>query len=463
MKIYSRKRAIAHLWSALVLMVGLQCIFAVSAQAVLDLSVSPTDGGNSIRFGKVNLPTAVNAEVRIRITSSDNQQYQVFQRIEEPFTNERGEQLGRQLIQTSAMIGSNAAGTLYVEDVERMNFSEQLIYTSNPDGLSDSFTLIYQVDPKEVDKTGNFFGRILYTVRPVGGGASQEVVLNSFLDADQGEAHVEITSDSGTGQLHLSSASKRDQETTIELKYSGNSGPLKIYQQIEEFPVNEEGRSLDAKMLQFSVAGAEHGNTDYVSPSGFSQRRVLIYDGEAPEDTLVVNYAINDDQEQLAGSFKGMMSLVLEGESLNEVHPFEMQIDIAPVFELSAEYPPEGVSFKKLVPDSPPQTKEVTVTVHTNLGKAYEIVQNMSGPLTNEEGEMIDFNFFTINEELLADQTGEIQFADFAPLESGDLTIFRSDKEGSPAKFKVIYRLKPYNKMPAGDYRTAVVYSLNEI
>ena len=147
----------------------------------------------------------------------------------------------------------------------------------------------------------------------------------------------------------------------------------------------------------------------------------------------------------------------------SDTYTYDLEVDIPPVFELDAEYPDGGVSFNELLPDSPPQMKEVVVSVKTNIGKPYEVIQNVSTTLTNESGKMIDREYFTVRAELVAGEAGRIQPEDFTPVQEGDTILFVSDKSGSPSRFKVGYRLRPYRQMPPGEYKTGVVYSLNEI
>ena len=59
-------------------------------EATLSLSVTPRDSGSSLRFGRVDLLSSTDKEVRVRVTSSADTQYQIYQRVLEPFVNERG-------------------------------------------------------------------------------------------------------------------------------------------------------------------------------------------------------------------------------------------------------------------------------------------------------------------------------------------------------------------------------------
>jgi hypothetical protein len=71
--------------------------------------------------------------------------------------------------------------------------------------------------------------------------------------------------------------------------------------------------------------------------------------------------------------------------------------------------------------------------------------------------------YFTFKQELLGGQAGRVGFDDFSPVSTGETSIYFSDNKGSAGRFHVIYRLKPYPTMVAGDYTTAIRYSLGEI
>ena len=65
--------------------------------------------------------------------------------------------------------------------------------------------------------------------------------------------------------------------------------------------------------------------------------------------------------------------------------------------------------------------------------------------------------------ELVETDRGKMVMTEFAPVEQGEAPIFFSDQKGSSAKFKMFYRLRPYATMEAGDYSSAIIYSLGEM
>jgi hypothetical protein len=196
-----------------------------------------------------------------------------------------------------------------------------------------------------------------------------------------------------------------------------------------------------------------------------SRKRTLVYSSDAADDEIWVNYQFNEQKKipQVAGRFAGRINYTVESEVYNQTFPVDLEVEVEPVFELSTAYPPEGMKFTRLLPNGEPQYKEVIVTVNSNTGKPYWVSQNLSTSLTNEKGDQIVGDHFTIKQEVLDNGDGKVESNDFMPLKTGDSALFYSDKFGSPVKFKVVYRLRPYQGMQPGDYQTAVVYTLGEI
>ena len=80
------------------------------AQASVHLSVNPVTGGTSLRFGRVGGDLDVNKEVRLRVSSDEGKQYQVYQRLVEPLVNDQGASLGVDAVSTYTLNNSNASG-----------------------------------------------------------------------------------------------------------------------------------------------------------------------------------------------------------------------------------------------------------------------------------------------------------------------------------------------------------------
>ncbi len=433
--------------------------------AAIQLNVMPVDGGSSVRFGRVDLPSSTNKEVRIRITSTESSQYQVFQRVSQSFQNQRGESLDLNAIEVATLSASNSSGSLELQAPEPLGFAESLIYTSSNNGLSDSFTLIYQVNPDRIRSGGEYFGQVIYTLRPIGGGSREEVVLNMFLEvADQFD--VSANASTGADTVRLSSQGEGRDQGYFKISFDGNRGrDIRLYQEVRQFPVDDLNQELDPRSMQVFVSGGENGEIDLVEPQQLNRRRTLIYSSRAQQDDLWINFELadSDDFVQQAGQFTGRIDYTLESDVMTQSFAVDLDVEILPVFELTAEYPQGDMSFKRVMPNSEPQYKEVTVHVNTNMGKPYSVSQNVSTNLTNEKGEKVDADSFTIKQELVGDASGRVANDTFTAIRDGESILFYSDRDGTPARFRVIYQLKPYRGIKAGDYRTSVMYTLGEI
>ena len=141
-----------------------------------------------------------------------------------------------------------------------------------------------------------------------------------------------------------------------------------------------------------------------------------------------------------------------------------LEVENERIFELVIIPPDQKttIEFRNLKPKEPPQRNEVIIEIKTNLGKPYQVTQNVLSELTNKEGDIIPFKYFTITLESL-DTKGNLEISGKQPVRKGDTILFISDQQGSSDKFKIIYELSTDWKIKAGDYSTRISYSLLEI
>ncbi|MFA5261686.1 MAG: hypothetical protein WC450_10700 [Candidatus Omnitrophota bacterium] len=434
------------------------------AFAALTLSVTPSEGGSSIRFGRVDTLSSEDKEVRVRVNSDEGQQYQVFQRMT-PLVNEKGETLDHPAILTGGLLGSNTGGTLYVQDIEQIGLSEQQIYSSDQAGTSDSFVVFYKVDPNALTVSGSFQGQMLYTVRPIGGGNIAETIITVTLECG-GELKLETTGNAGPARVRITTDQRPLSDATFSIVFTNNieGNAIKIYQQIDTLPRDELMQPVEAGLIQYLALGGERGDILQEASGDLRPEQVLIYEGTASHDTIGVNYSVNQDlvQNYQAGNYEGTARYIIESRQGDQEIDVNLELVVAPVFELNVEYPSEGMSFHGTLETDPPQIKDIKVAVKTNLGKPYVVNQILQAPLTNEEGEEFSSEFFTFREELI-DGDGSVQHDDFSPVSKGEVPLYVSDDQGSSAVLNVSYRMKPYPNMQAGNYKVQVMYSLGAI
>lgn len=453
-----------HLYRIILIFLGAFLLVGSGAQAALHISINPVEGGSTLRFGRVDGVMEANKAVRLRVTSDEGKQYQVYQRLQDPMINQENNYLGDGAVSSYAINGSNASGTLYGQSNEPLGQADQLVFTSSADGQGDTLTLAYVINPERVKDSGNFVGRIAYTVRSLSDGTQDQAVINVYLEA-QGGFKVSVEGARYSNKILIRSSRREVTNDGIKINFVGNSNKeIRIYQEMEIFPVNEQGESLNLNSLQFSVVSSGGGNF-HLTPEVLGRTRQLLYRSHESQEDVTVEYSLSpqSDAPVKAGSYRGSLRVAVESSSGIQEFPLDVEIQVDPVFDIEVALPSQGVRFNRVLPFDPPQTKEVLVKVISNLGKPYVVMQNVATPMVDAEGDQIKAEYFSLKTEITSKSEGKVAATDFVPVGVGEKAVFYSDAKGTPSEFKVIYRLQSYPDIRAGEYGAPIVFSLGEM
>ncbi|MBF0570679.1 MAG: hypothetical protein HQL12_02285 [Candidatus Omnitrophica bacterium] len=433
--------------------------------ASVSLSVSPVDGSNGLRFERVPVAGAENKkEIHIRVSSTNGNRYQVFQRILEPIVNEKGDALNLQAIVTQTLPNSNSAGSLYLQNSDHLTMGDQLLYSSSQSGASDSFMIGYALDNNLFNTSGSFRGRIVFTLRGIGNSSSDQVTLDVMLETPS-SLKISVKGAHNLDRIHIKSSDTSDKTADfINVSFSGNSGQeIRIYQETENFLENQTDEGLGVGLLQLDAQGEGEGlRIQGLSSFGFG--RTLIYSSNKTEDNFVIYFLVNADQaqNQAAGSYDGKIKYIVETAQGQKEFPINVHCEILPVFTMNITAPPGGVNFAHVIANNPPQNKEVLITVSSNLHKSYQVLQGLQTGMTNQQGKEFNNKYFNIQVEIPSGQKGRTDFTEFSPVQTGEYPIFTSDSYGSGASFTVVYRLQGYARMSPGDFSVPIRFSLNQ-
>ena len=179
----------------------------------------------------------------------------------------------------------------------------------------------------------------------------------------------------------------------------------------------------------------------------------------------MINYSLGDLAGQKAGKYRSKIQYMLEdGGVQTKLEDLELEVENERIFELEVRPQDQKytIEFRDLKPTEPPKKSEVVLEVKTNIGKPYQVTQNIAADLTNQEGKLIPGRYFTMYTESL-DTRGKLNFNEKQEVSKETSVLFVSDSQGSADKFKVIYELACPQEAGAGDYGTNVTYSLTEI
>lgn len=413
--------------------------------------------------------------VSIEVISDLAERYEVRQQMMLDFLqNEDGVKLDSGAVIFHTLQGSNRGGSLWLEEKVNLDTSENVIYSSAEGGEGDKFTVIYSVKGNLINSSGKFQGRIRYSLVPRvenGKGIEQEKILDVSLEAKKEESEIDVETSSGSADRLVLSAENGEINGRIYLKLKGLSEEIcTLTQTVAQNFRDEKGEEIPLGPLgivKFSIF-SQRGESNYSSFIPL-ERNLLVYSSKrgVTEDEIAVNFTV--DKEKIynleSGKFTAKFEYKLRTPQGDEkVIPLEIELEVMPMFEV--EIIPEeggsGISFSDLRLDSPPAEKEIIVEVKTNRKKPYIVVQNLKTPLTNDNGDVIPLEYFSIKEERDSGELGEIVFSEKTAVKLGDIDIFVSDTQGRPAKFKVKYCLDIPVDLKGGHYFTSISYSLVE-
>lgn len=437
------------------------------ALATFSISVTPYEGGSDLRFGKTNnMEPYANKELVVSISSDIAKQYQLIQTLLDPLSNDRGDSLSRENFSVYAIRGSNKYGTVSVEQETSVSPSRAIIYTSTPQGLADSFNLVYVLKPPFNVPSGSYRGRIAFTLEPIDSTQqSVTTILNIFAEIDI-ESSIEIKTTTGSRAINLSSAKPEFQASDVLVDIKGNTGSqFKISQIIDQPLESSQGQRLPYEAVNFKINGARNG-TGAAQEVTLSPRQDVVYTSgsRGDADNFAITYSLAEPEKQRAGKYRTNLKYIMEGMATQKLlGNFSLEVEIARIFDLIITPEMGGsMQFGDLKLNQPAKQSEVTVEIRSNIGRQYQVNQHLISGLVNKEGRVIPLKSFTLREEGVGTK-GTLRFTAPAEIKTGETTLFISDKNGSSDKFKVIYELAPSAEVKAGDYSGNISYSISEI
>ena len=442
--------------------------------AAFSLSVRPDPylGSDDLRFETINPTGEPMSEVlKIEVTS-DIGRYELTQNLLTPLTNSA---LGVSMPDDNFIFYARGRATYGI-----LNYIEQdtpvrglkNIYTSNDQGTSDYFELVYAIKTPLGIPAGLYNGRIAFVLNPIGSSTQTQIIktLNIIAQVGMGESAIEITTATGTKIITLNSAKENMGSFDVLVNVKGRVGSqFRILQLLPEPVRSTEGEELSYEAVNYVVGEAKKG----IAPSQatlLSNRMDEVYKSglQGESESFIITYSLGDLFQQKAGRYKTNIQYRLEGtggfikEGLIETLGLEVEIERKFDLAVKTELGTGMIEFRDLKPTQPPRTYEVSLEVNTNIAKPYQVTQNVYSELTSKEGEVMPTKYFTLRTEGL-DTKGALKFPQQTEVKKGDTVLFVSDNKGNPDKFKVIYELTPPRDVKAGNYSTNITYSLSEI
>ncbi|MDD5702437.1 MAG: hypothetical protein PHU23_10360, partial [Dehalococcoidales bacterium] len=238
-----------------------------------------------------------------------------------------------------------------------------------------------------------------------------------------------------------------------------------LSQYIISLPESLEGRQIAAESVIVNAHGQKNGSgTTGNMPLVNGEQTLYVSNTAGDADRFVITYSLIDLEKLKAGNYKTAAQYFLKTRTGKKLlGTFPLTASVGRVFDLIVTAGPEsGIQFKDVQLDKRPQHSEILVQIKSNLGRQYQVSQQLPSPLVNPGGTSIPPKYFTLRLEG-ADTKGTPRFTQATEVKTGEMVLFLSDKDGSPDRFKIIYELAADANVAAGNYMGTIMYTISEL
>jgi len=245
--------------------------------------------------------------------------------------------------------------------------------------------------------------------------------------------------------------------------------PLKeqfeISQVLPNLPESTEGKQLTPGALTVRARGYKTGSgTSGSIPLAKGEQSLYISSPGGEADHFLITYTLVDPEKQNAGTYRTEVQYFLSTQGGQKLLvTFPMEITIGRIFDLIVTpQQPSGIQFQDVQLGQRPRSSEILVEIKSNVGRQYQVSQQLPVQLSSNGGASVPPRYFTLRLEDTGTK-GLLKFPKPTEVKTGDMVLFISDKDGSPDKFKVIYEFSADASVPAGNYVGQIVYTISEL
>lgn len=447
-------------------------IFCSPVFAAFDLSYLLDEGGYRLEFDRTNFSRGITFTTT---NDTPNNRYEIRQRIETPLRSRDNPSatIGNNFV-VRGLRGTNRFGDLRLPTGDIAVRNDELIYVSSPAGDADSFTLVYGIINSQDLAPGYYTGRISLILNPINSSAQPvtkiiEVYVN--IPNAGGSLSVTVAPAEGASAIILNPADNNDLRGASNAVVTINSsfnGPFRIMQMLPAPIQSQDGKFLDNDNLRFNIPDAQVG-VAINQPTPVSNNIATVYssrpDGSA-DKAFTIAYSLADPLSLVAGNYRSRIQYLLEsaGKQIN-LGALDLEIRQERVFEIAITPQDQrySIDFTDLKPSAGPRLNEVLIEVKSNLGRPYQVTQNVLSELVNSKGDKIPAQNFSLQTLAVENTKGNLKIPSKVAVEKGNALLFISDSNGSADKFKVIYELICPVDLMAGNYSSRITYTLTEI
>ncbi|MCD6228957.1 MAG: hypothetical protein J7K17_05740 [Candidatus Omnitrophica bacterium] len=224
-------------------------------------------------------------------------------------TNNEGKRIPHNSFSVYGIRGTNRYGVLLEREIP-VSLGRTIIYTSNPQGDSDSFNLVYSLKISPEQAPGFYRGKIVYILEPIDSAESPvRVILNIFAEVEQ-SPKIEIKTLEGR-KIYLNPEKKKFVGVLVSIK--GNLGKkFQILQLVSGPLVNSEGDELAYDKIKFLTKEVKEGE-GVLKPLALSSRKEVIYTSWRGEsEDFIIRYNLEELEKEKVGKYRTNIKYFLE-------------------------------------------------------------------------------------------------------------------------------------------------------
>jgi len=436
-------------------------LICAPAFAAFSVSVAPYEGGFTLDFGKAGFNPPPQKEVTVRVNSSSGKQYRLLQTLMEPLTSAPGDTVPTANFVVYSVRGSNTTGTLLTDYEAPVTLNRAPLYVSDQQGSPDSFTLVYALKGPCTVPSGNYRGRLRFTLEAVDSTAQQvETYLDISAQIENTSANIEIAAANGMNRVSVrqTDAGIETGDVVVTVQNGVRNADEKLIQVFSVPPTATDGTELPFEAVKVTVG-------DTPETPVVSERQTLLARIPGKDSEIPIRYSLAEGLK--AGTYRSTLKYILEnaqGPQELAAFPFEARIDKVFDMRITTEDGSGKISFRGLKPGAPTRTYEVDIAIKNNTGARFQVSQKVLTGMVNTEGKAIPSANFTVTTGKFGETRGTLKTPAPVPMNADESQVlYISDTTGSPDSFKVIYGLSAPDTVKAGDYSASIIYSLSEL
>ncbi len=268
------------------------------------LNITNEKGIKNIDLGRITKERKVASQnLKVDITSNAGTVYRIFQQLTEPLASADGKILSPEQFTFSPT--GNAQGSLSSGANTQVPLSQNLLYTSNEWGVSDSINLQYFFTPEASQKSGIYRGVLSFRVESTSPFVPQEVINLPVTVEIESIFSLDVSFDKGRDlNFGVFKAGEEKQERRVFLSAKSNLGlPYQISQIVPRRMTHVEGQVIPKESFQFSTTAEKTNTSTPTKPVEDGETVIYISDNAGTPEDLTVNYTLMIPKEAKAGSY----------------------------------------------------------------------------------------------------------------------------------------------------------------